>query len=108
LNQDNSYNGAANPAALGSVVQIFATGIPFAGQVTGSVTSGANNARNVTVTIGGFDAAVEFAGPAPGEVAGLVQINAVIPAGVTPSVAVPILISAGSVVSPVGVTIGVR
>ena len=53
LNQDNSYNGAGNPAARGSVVQIFATGIAFAGQVTGSVTSGVNNAGNVTVMMGG-------------------------------------------------------
>jgi uncharacterized protein (TIGR03437 family) len=38
LNQNNSMNGPSQPAAGGSVIQIFATGIPVAGAITGSIT----------------------------------------------------------------------
>ncbi|HTA68954.1 MAG TPA: IPT/TIG domain-containing protein [Bryobacteraceae bacterium] len=87
LNQDYSVNGANNPAAKGSVIQIFATG---EGQLvppvaTGSVTPGAppfsKPVATVTVTIGGQTAQIEYAGEAPTLVAGVIQINAVIPAG---------------------------
>jgi uncharacterized protein (TIGR03437 family) len=80
-------NGANNPAAKGSVIQIFATG---EGQLvppvaTGSVTPGAppfsKPVATVTVTIGGQTAQIEYAGEAPTLVAGVIQINAVIPAG---------------------------
>ena len=46
----------------------------------------------VTVTIGGVDAPVPFAGLAPG-FAGLYQVNAVVPAGVTPGNDVPVVLS---------------
>jgi uncharacterized protein (TIGR03437 family) len=88
LNQDYSVNGASNPAAKGSVIQIFATGegqlVPAV--ATGSVTPGAPPfskpvATPVTVTIGGQTAQIEYAGEAPTLVSGVIQINAVIPAG---------------------------
>jgi uncharacterized protein (TIGR03437 family) len=88
LNQDYSVNGANNPAAKGSVIQIFATGegqlVPAV--ATGSVTPGAPPfskpvATPVTVTIGGQTAQIEYAGEAPTLVSGVIQINAVIPAG---------------------------
>ena len=111
LNQDNSVNGASNPAARGSVIQIFATG---EGQtsppgVTGSITQSSKTpVLPVTVTIGGMDAAVQYAGSAPGDVAGLLQVNAKVPAGVTPGASVPITLTVGGVRSPDGVTIGVQ
>ncbi len=78
LNQDNSVNWASNPAARGSVVQIFATG------------AGASAALPAKVTMGGVDAAVRYSGPAPGEIDGLVQINAIVPSGIAPRATVPI------------------
>jgi uncharacterized protein (TIGR03437 family) len=112
LNQDNSTNSAANPASRGSVIQIYATG---EGQtspagVTGSVTAGNVKAPvlPVTVTIGGIGAAVQYAGSAPDSVAGLLQVNAVVPADVTPGPAVPILVSVGGNPSQSGVTIAVQ
>jgi uncharacterized protein (TIGR03437 family) len=84
LNQDNSVNSASNPAITGTMVQIFATG---GGQtspasVTGSVADSAENSLlPVTVTIDGQNAVVTYQGSAPGEVSGLLQVNAVIPAG---------------------------
>jgi uncharacterized protein (TIGR03437 family) len=111
-NEDYSVNSAANPAARGSVVSIYATG---EGQtnppgVTGSVTQ--SNTKMpllpVTVMIGGVEAAVQYAGSAPDEIAGLLQVNAVVPAGVAPGPAVPVTVSVGGVVSQAGVTIAVK
>ena len=112
LNQDSSINGAANPAARGSVIQIFATGegqTSPAGQ-TGAVTGSAGGAPllHVTVTIGGIDAPLQFAGSAPDAVAGLLQVNAVVPQGAPSGSAVPIVLSVGGVASQAGVTVAVR
>jgi len=48
-----------------------------------------------------------FAGGAPGQVAGLLQINAVVPDGITPSSAVPVVVRVGDATSQGGVTIAV-
>jgi uncharacterized protein (TIGR03437 family) len=88
LNQDYSANTTANPAAAGSVIQIFATGL---GATTPPVADGqaANSMApfNVTATpvvlINGASAAVQFSAGAPGFV-GLYQVNVAVPAG-TPS-----------------------
>jgi hypothetical protein len=47
-------------------------------------------------------------GSAPGEIAGLCQINAVVPTGVTAGPAVPVVVTAGGRQSPDGVTIAVQ
>jgi uncharacterized protein (TIGR03437 family) len=107
LNQDFSLNGdpkalmGAKPAARGSVIQIFATG---AGETTPALAAGeaAPASGNPlvltkvqpTLTIGGKNAKVLFSGMAPGFV-GLWQINAEVPADVTPGMAVPLVMTAG-------------
>ena len=105
-------NSAANPAAPGSVISIYATG---EGQtspagVTGSVsgTNGKTPLLPVTLTIGAIEATVEYAGSAPEEVAGVLQVNAVVPQGVAPGAAVPITLSVGGVASQSGVAIAVK
>jgi uncharacterized protein (TIGR03437 family) len=112
LNQDNSLNGASNPAGAGSVIQIFATG---GGQTTPASVTGtlAGNSQDttalpVTVTIGSADAPVMYHGSAPGEVAGVLQMNAVVPPGITPGPAVPIIVTVGGKQSQGGVTIAVQ
>jgi uncharacterized protein (TIGR03437 family) len=112
VNQDGSINSAANPAARGSVISIYATG---EGQttpagVTGSVTGSGLKmpVLPVTVTIGGIQAVTQYAGSAPGSVAGLLQVNAVVPQGVSPGSAVPLILSAGGIESQAGVTIAVN
>jgi len=119
-NQDFSSNGApgagTGPASRGSVISLYGTG---GGQtspisVTGSVTpiptsaSGLLNIANVTATVGGLPAAVQFAGEAPGLVTGVFQVNVLIPAGVTPGNAVPVTIAIGNLSSPAGTTIAVQ
>jgi uncharacterized protein (TIGR03437 family) len=73
-------NGPAQPAARDTVIQIFATGIPVAGAITGSVTPAPapGSTVPVSVAIGGVTASIQYAAPAPGEIAGLVQVNAVV------------------------------
>ena len=53
----------------------------------------------VNVTIGGVPAQVDFSGLAPG-FAGLYQVNAVVPAGVTPGNDVPVVLSVAGQTSP--------
>jgi len=119
LNQDNSANGdpqrflGVKPAARGSVIQVFATG---AGDTTPALAAGeaAPAGGNPlvltkvqpTVTIGGKNAKVLFSGMAPGFV-GLWQINAEVPADVTPGMALPLVITAAGVQSNT-VTIAVQ
>jgi len=111
VNADGSVNGALNPASRGSAVQIYASG---GGQtspasLTASVAqSAANLALPVTVNIGGLNAQVLYAGSAPGEVEGVVQINAIVPQSVTPGLALPVLVTVGGVTSLAGVTIAVQ
>jgi len=95
LNQDNSVNGPAQPAARGSVIQIFATGIPVAGAMTGSITPAPapGSTDPVSVAIGGTTASIQYAGPTPGEVAGVIQVNAVVPENAPTGPAVPIVLS---------------
>jgi uncharacterized protein (TIGR03437 family) len=64
LNQDGSVNSPSQPAASGSVIAVYLTGL-------GTVTS-------VTATVGGKNAAVQYAGSAPGFV-GLSQVNLTVP-----------------------------
>jgi uncharacterized protein (TIGR03437 family) len=51
---------------------------------------------------------LQYAGGAPGEIAGLMQINAVIPQDIQTGNAVPVLVTVGSGISQLGVTIAVR
>jgi uncharacterized protein (TIGR03437 family) len=112
LNEDYSVNSAANPAARGSVIQIFGTGqgITSPASLTGAISTGAGNAAVLPVkaTIGGIEAIVQYQGAAPGLIAGALQVNALVPPDVTPGAAVPLSISVGGLPSQPGVTIAVR
>ena len=112
LNQDGSVNSPANPAKPGDVVVFFGTGEGLLNPVPsdGTILAAPAPAPRlpVTVTIGGQPAEVLYAAGAPGEVAGVIQINARIPAsGVTYSHHVPVTWSAGNFSSQDGITIAV-
>jgi uncharacterized protein (TIGR03437 family) len=117
LNQDSSLNARLNPAARGSVVQIFLTGAgttnPAAtdGAIMGSAPPFPSVAQSVTVTIGGVTVSasqVVYSGAAPGSVEGLTQIDAYVPQSVTPGPAVPIVVTIGGMASPAGITLSVN
>jgi uncharacterized protein (TIGR03437 family) len=51
---------------------------------------------------------VSYCGEAPGATAGLVQVNALVPASVSPGGAVPVTITIGGVASQANVTVAVK
>jgi xyloglucan-specific exo-beta-1,4-glucanase len=112
LNQDSSPNSAFNPAARGDYVSIYATGggetnpPGVDGLITGLATP--LPILPVTVQIDGIDATVSFAGDAPDIVSGVIQVNAQVPAGVSPGPAVPVVIKVGGYPSQLGVTLAVK
>ncbi len=111
-NQDGSFNSSSNPAAAGSIIVLYATG---EGQTD---PAGVNGRRAigtlpkpllaVSVKIGGLDAEVLYAGAAPTFVAGLMQVNARIPAGTPASSSVPLLLTVGAATSQTGITVAVK
>jgi uncharacterized protein (TIGR03437 family) len=62
----------------------------------------------VAVTIGGTIATVQYAGSAPGSAAGLLQVNAVVPQGISAGSAVPVVVSVGGIASQPNVTIAIK
>ncbi|MBM3764173.1 MAG: hypothetical protein FJW32_02170 [Acidobacteria bacterium] len=112
LNQDTSFNSASNPAAKGSVIVLFGTGEgatdpPGAdGRLATSVFP--KPSLPVSVTIGNTRVTqLSYAGAAPGLVAGVFQINVVIPPD-APSGDVPVTVTVGSFTSQTGLTVAIR
>ena len=110
LNQDGSINSSERPALPGSVIVLFATGEGRTSPpgVTGLLASEAppRPILPVSVAIGGEPAQILYAGGAPGQIAGLMQINARIPNGAVPG-DVPVIVQVGGASSQPGVTIAV-
>jgi uncharacterized protein (TIGR03437 family) len=100
------------PASIGETIAIYCTGL---GAVSPAVKEGSaapvtpplsTTVNPVTVTIGGKSAQVAFSGLTPG-FAGLYQVNAVVPSGITTGDAVPVVLSVAGQTSP-AVTMAVR
>jgi uncharacterized protein (TIGR03437 family) len=102
INQDNTVNGIANPAPAGSVVALYATG-------GGALTKDAlpRLSLPVSATVGGLDAQVLYAGVAPGEPEGMIQINVQVPAGLQ-SGAAEVMVKVSGAISQGGVTLVVK
>lgn len=81
-NSDGSVNSQANPAARGSIVALYGTGLGIAGDP-------------VTVSIGNYPAQVLYAGPAA-NYPGLFQINAQVPSGYAPTGDLPVVVTVGT------------
>jgi uncharacterized protein (TIGR03437 family) len=109
LNQDFSPNSAANPAAPGSIIVVYATG---GGQTNppdatgGTALGAARVTASVSATIGGQPAQVLYAGRAPGEVAGMMQVNLQVPDSVTGNV--PVVLKVGDAGSQTTATVAVQ
>ena len=120
VNQDGTVNGpftkftpGFQPALAGSVVAVYLTG---GGQTTPPGVTGSVNPINqllritsqVTATIGGKPAVVEFLGAAPGIVNGVLQMNILVPGGFTGISVVPleILINTVPVQGAIGIAVG--
>ena len=111
LNQDGSLNSAESPIRVGDVLVLYATG---EGRTTPPGIDGKPATVPlpapflvVTALVGGQPAVVQYAGGAPGFVAGLMQVNIVIPGNISPGAAVPVVINVADIHSQGGVTIAV-
>ena len=113
LNQDGvTVNSTKAPAAKGTYVSIFATGEGQTnpGGIDGRIASGGQlpaPTRQVLAWVDGKPAEVQYAGAAPGAVAGLLQVNVRIPADAS-SGDVPVQIQVGNAVSQAGITVSVK
>jgi uncharacterized protein (TIGR03437 family) len=115
LNQDQSVNTPANPAAKGTIVTLFGDG---EGQTSPHGIDGLIASTDlssvprpllpVSVSFGGIQATeITYAGGAPTLPAGVFQVNVRI-LDTVPSGQVPVLLKVGNVVSQSGVTISVK
>ena len=115
INQDRSLNGPNNPAAIGSVITIYATG---EGQtnppgIDGGIANNPNALPHpvapLSVSIGTVAAPnIAYAGTAPEEIYGLLQVNVTVPNGISPGSAVPVVLTIGGVSSQTGLTMAVK
>ena len=92
-NPDGSLNSKSNPAARGSIVSLYGTGLGISGDP-------------VSVTFANFTAQVLYAGPSV-EYPGLFQINVQVPAGYLPTGDLAVVVTVGSSPSQSGVSIWV-
>jgi uncharacterized protein (TIGR03437 family) len=93
-NEDGTVNSPSNPAPRGSIVTLYGTGQGVSG-------------LPVSVSIGGLSADVLYAGPAPAY-AGMLQIDARVPAGYTTPGNLSVVVTVGQATSQPGVTIAVK
>ena len=111
INSDNSINSATNAAAAGSAVLLFATGegATDPAGVDGAITTDFFHAplASISVTMGGKPATVVFAGSAPGMIAGVLEVEAIVPSGAGTG-AVPVVLTAGTVNSQANATISLK
>jgi uncharacterized protein (TIGR03118 family) len=112
LNQDGSLNFASNADARGSVVILFATGegVTDPPGTDGAIDVGLvfhEPVLPVSVSIGGTTAQFLYAIETPGDVAGVLEVGAVIPSGITPGTAVPAVLTVGTASSQT-VTLNVK
>jgi uncharacterized protein (TIGR03437 family) len=108
-NEDGFLNSMASPARPGSLVTFYATGegktVPPGVDGKLGTPQIPRPVADVSVTIGGKSAAVRYAGGAPGQPAGLMQITAAVPEDVGNSA--PLVLTVGDASSQTGVTIAI-
>jgi uncharacterized protein (TIGR03437 family) len=116
LNQNGSANSASNPAASSTYITLFGTGegllnpAGVTGQLAPTAPPFPTFAGAVSVTIGGVavpSSGIYYAGPVPGFVEGLFQMDVLIPAGV-PSGNQPVIVTIGGVPSQSNLTVAIQ
>jgi uncharacterized protein (TIGR03437 family) len=116
INQNNTINGTATPAASGSVITFYVTGEGLTNPtgVDGKTATDPlpKPILGAFVTLAGQTVPITYIGGAPGLVAGVMQVNVRIPFGLIRTfasgpVAVPVLIAVGNFVSQPNVTVAI-
>ena len=108
LLENFSVNGPGNPVARGRAAMVFMT-VGGENGTDGMMAGGiAQHPLPVRATVGGVDAPVLYAGPSPGLIWGLTQVNVLVPDNAPTGSAVPVVITFGSRSTQAGVTMAVR
>jgi uncharacterized protein (TIGR03437 family) len=108
-NNNFSYNSTSHPANAGDYIEIFVTG---AGQTSPAGVDGQPYAgpapctQSASVTIGGVTESPQYCGGVPGQIAGLTQLNVLVPQGLAAG-NVAISVTIGGVTAQSGVTVAV-
>jgi len=115
-----SLNSGTNTARIGDTVILYLTG---EGNYNAAPLAGTTNTGYVipltlsplpqvsplpVVTIGGAAAVVAYAGPIPGSILGLLQVNVTVPVGSTTGAAVPVVVTIGGVATQSNVTLAIH
>jgi uncharacterized protein (TIGR03437 family) len=102
LNADGTVNSAANPAARGSAITIFATGEGVTNPADSDGVVETSSSRvpvaPVSVTFSGVNAAIGTDGSTPKDVSGVLLLTATIPASIAAGTST-VIITAGGVAS---------
>ncbi len=105
-------NNDKNPAQKGQIFIFYATGEGVFGPavIDGSIATTPSTTINpaLTVEIGGVQAEVLYAGPSPGLVNGLLQVNTKIPGSAISGKAVPVVLKIGAGKSQDGVSLNLK
>ena len=112
-NADGKPNSPSNPESRGNTLVMFATG---EGQTDPAGMDGPlaltapypKPVLPVTVNIGGVPATVQYYGAAPGELAGVMQLNVEIPANAPTGTAVPVNVMVGTIQSPANASLSIK
>jgi uncharacterized protein (TIGR03437 family) len=98
MNEDGKRNAPSTPARRGAVITFFATGegLPATGSFDGRINSAPLPAPAAPVVVGINHAGVQvlFAGAAP-NLAGIMQVNALIPETAPTGAAIPLIVRVG-------------
>jgi len=105
-------NTQQTAAPAGSLIVLYATGegVYNPASSDGQVNNGPTlpvPVQPVSLTIGGVPAQIGYAGAAPGDVAGVLQVNATVPSGLSTG-AQPLVLTVGTYVSSAYVTVWVK
>ena len=100
-NSDGSINSPANPAAHGDFVTLYGTGggSTSSAGITGGLWSSTplvSLTLPVTITLGGENAGLIYAGSAPTLLSGFFQVNVRVPQDLPPSGSTPMVVNIGS------------
>jgi uncharacterized protein (TIGR03437 family) len=115
--QAYTLNSTTNPAHAGDTIILYLTGegdyaltvFPRTGLLVPPALTPLPQLNPLpAVTIGGQPATVNFAGPVVGSLLGILQVNAVVPAGSTLGAAVPVSVTIGAAPAQTGITINVK
>jgi uncharacterized protein (TIGR03437 family) len=109
VNLDGTVNSITSPAQAGSIVSLYVAGAGVTADGDGAVATLAIPGTAVQVVVGNpyQSADILYAGPSPGTISAITQINVQLPAGITGD-HVPIYFLSGGLSSQSGVTIAVK